>query len=118
MAIVFELPVFVIGADADRDPPTRKLRKNRRIGYSSWRCIGVALPGVDPVTTILETIPLLVLYEASIWPRCCSTGAPRGQGSSRRRHVSESQRGLGAARRRAAGSKAAPFAARTAWSSR
>jgi Sec-independent protein secretion pathway component TatC len=27
----------------------------------------VCLPGVDPVTTTIETIPLLVLYEASIW---------------------------------------------------
>jgi Sec-independent protein secretion pathway component TatC len=30
-------------------------------------CIGVALPGVDPVTTIVETIPLAILFEASIW---------------------------------------------------
>ena len=30
-------------------------------------CIGVALPGVDPVTTVMETIPLAILFEASIW---------------------------------------------------
>jgi Sec-independent protein secretion pathway component TatC len=30
-------------------------------------CIGVALPGVDPVTTIFETLPLAALYEVSIW---------------------------------------------------
>ena len=29
--------------------------------------IGVALPGVDPVTTVIETIPLAILFEASIW---------------------------------------------------
>ena len=29
--------------------------------------IGVALPGVDPITTLIETIPLWILYEASIW---------------------------------------------------
>jgi Sec-independent protein secretion pathway component TatC len=29
--------------------------------------IGVALPGVDPITTIVETIPLAILFEASIW---------------------------------------------------
>ena len=46
---------------------TDKLRKNRRIGYFIVACIGVALPGVDPVTTIFETIPLAVLYEVSIW---------------------------------------------------
>jgi Sec-independent protein secretion pathway component TatC len=27
----------------------------------------VLLPGVDPVTTTLEMIPLIALYEASIW---------------------------------------------------
>jgi Sec-independent protein secretion pathway component TatC len=27
----------------------------------------VALPGVDPVTTTMQTIPLLVLFQASIW---------------------------------------------------
>ena len=30
-------------------------------------CIGVALPGIDPVTTFFETIPLAILYELSIW---------------------------------------------------
>jgi Sec-independent protein secretion pathway component TatC len=29
--------------------------------------IGVALPGIDPVTTFFETIPLAFLYEGSIW---------------------------------------------------
>jgi Sec-independent protein secretion pathway component TatC len=46
---------------------TRQLRRNRRIGYFIVACIGVALPGVDPVTTFFETIPLAVLYEGSIW---------------------------------------------------
>jgi Sec-independent protein secretion pathway component TatC len=27
----------------------------------------VALPGVDPITTTLEMIPLFLLFEASIW---------------------------------------------------
>ena len=30
-------------------------------------CIGAALPGVDPVTTIIETVPLAILFETSIW---------------------------------------------------
>jgi sec-independent protein translocase protein TatC len=46
---------------------TRQLRKNRRIGYFVVCCIAVALPGVDPVTTAIEGLPLVVLYEASIW---------------------------------------------------
>jgi hypothetical protein len=30
-------------------------------------CSPSPLPGVDPVTTIIEEIPLFALYEASIW---------------------------------------------------
>jgi sec-independent protein translocase protein TatC len=66
MALVFELPVFVVGLTRTGILTTDRLRKNRRIGYFVVLCIGVALPGVDPVTTTIETIPLLVLYEASI----------------------------------------------------
>jgi sec-independent protein translocase protein TatC len=67
MAIVFELPLFVIGLTRIGILKTQTLRKSRRVGYFVVCCIGVALPGVDPVTTIIETIPLLVLYEAAIW---------------------------------------------------
>jgi sec-independent protein translocase protein TatC len=67
MAIVFELPLFVIGLTRMGIFTTRQLRRSRRVGYFVVCCVGVALPGVDPVTTIFETIPLLLLYEASIW---------------------------------------------------
>jgi sec-independent protein translocase protein TatC len=67
MAIVFEMPLFVIGLTRIGILQTSTLRRSRRIGYFVVCCIGVALPGVDPVTTIIETIPLLILYEASIW---------------------------------------------------
>ena len=38
-----------------RDPHhARQLRKNRRIGYFAVAVLAVALPGVDPVTTMIE----------------------------------------------------------------
>ena len=46
---------------------TRQLRQNRRIGYFAVAILGVALPGVDPFTTVIEILPLWVLYEGSIW---------------------------------------------------
>jgi sec-independent protein translocase protein TatC len=67
MAVVFELPLFVVGLTRIGILTTQQLRRTRRVGYFAVCCVGVALPGVDPVTTILETLPLLVLYEASIW---------------------------------------------------
>ncbi|HUZ81944.1 MAG TPA: twin-arginine translocase subunit TatC [Gaiellaceae bacterium] len=67
MGIVFELPLFVVGLTRLGIVSTDKLRRNRRVGYFIVACIGVALPGVDPVTTFFETIPLAILYELSIW---------------------------------------------------
>ncbi|MGH9142516.1 MAG: twin-arginine translocase subunit TatC, partial [Vicinamibacterales bacterium] len=64
---VFELPIAVLGLVRVGALTSAKLRRNRRIGYFTVAVIGVALPGVDPVTTVLETIPLAVLFEASIW---------------------------------------------------
>jgi sec-independent protein translocase protein TatC len=66
-AAVFELPIAVLGLVRVGALDSARLRRNRRRGYFVVACIGVALPGIDPVTTILETIPLLVLFEASIW---------------------------------------------------
>jgi sec-independent protein translocase protein TatC len=67
MAIVFELPLFVVGLTRLGILKTESLRKNRRLGYFVTACVAVALPGVDPVTLFFELIPLLVLFEGSIW---------------------------------------------------
>src|SRR5947199_2933117 len=67
MALVFELPLFVVGLTRLGVLTTRQLRRNRRIGYFIVAVIGVALPGIDPVTTFFETLPLALLYEGSIW---------------------------------------------------
>jgi sec-independent protein translocase protein TatC len=64
---VFELPIAVLGLVRVRALTSDKLRRNRRMGYLIVTVIGVCLPGVDPVTTVVETIPLAILFEASIW---------------------------------------------------
>jgi sec-independent protein translocase protein TatC len=67
MGLVFQLPLFVVGLTRMGAIKTDYLRKNRRLCYFIVACIGVALPGVDPVTTVVETLPLAILFEASIW---------------------------------------------------
>jgi sec-independent protein translocase protein TatC len=62
MAIVFELPIFVLGLVRLRIVSAEKLRRGWRVGIVAVVALGVALPGVDPVTTTLETVPLLILY--------------------------------------------------------
>ena len=44
-----------------------RLRHNRRIGYALMVCFAILLPTVDPVSLLFEVIPLLILFEASIW---------------------------------------------------
>jgi sec-independent protein translocase protein TatC len=66
-AIVFELPVFILAMARIGILPAEKLRRNRRLGYVLVAALAVALPGVDPVTTTLEMIPLMILFEGSIW---------------------------------------------------
>lgn len=42
---------------------TRQLREHRRYAIVA---LALLLPGTDPVTTLLELIPMLVLFELSI----------------------------------------------------
>jgi len=67
VGLVFELPIFVLALVRLGVLSTHTLRTNRRLGYFIVAVVAVLLPGIDPVTTTLETIPLLVLYEGSIW---------------------------------------------------
>jgi sec-independent protein translocase protein TatC len=67
MAVVFELPILVIALVRLGILSTARLRRERRLGYFIVACIAVALPGIDPVTTVIEAIPLVILYELSIW---------------------------------------------------
>lgn len=67
VGLVFELPIFVLALVRLGVLSTRTLRKNRRLGYFIVAIVAVLLPGVDPVTTTLEAVPLMVLYEGSIW---------------------------------------------------
>ena len=68
MTIVFELPVFMVGLTRLGILTTTKIRQNRRIGYFACGVAGMAVaPSVDPVTTVLQAVPLFVLFEGSIW---------------------------------------------------
>jgi sec-independent protein translocase protein TatC len=62
MAVVFELPIFILGLVRLRIVTAKKLRTSWRIGIVAVTALAVALPGVDPVTTMIELGPLLVLY--------------------------------------------------------
>jgi sec-independent protein translocase protein TatC len=44
-----------------------RLRANRRIGYGVCIIAAVFLPGVDFVTMALQILPVVALFEGSIW---------------------------------------------------
>ncbi len=67
IALIFELPIFMIGLVRLGILSSDTLRSNRRIGYGVVVIIAVLLPGIDFVTMTVQTVPLLVLYEGSIW---------------------------------------------------
>jgi sec-independent protein translocase protein TatC len=67
VTIVFEVPIVILGLVRIGVLSSAKLRRNRRTGYVIMAAIAVALPGVDPVTTMMEMLPLWVLFEGSIW---------------------------------------------------
>jgi len=65
MGVVFQLPVLILGAVRLGLVTPRQLRKNRRYALLGCAVVAALLPG-DAITLLLETVPLYVLYEASI----------------------------------------------------
>jgi sec-independent protein translocase protein TatC len=64
--LVFQVPVGVLALTRLGVVTPQKLRKNRRYAIVVCAVIAAALPGVDPLSMLLEMIPLIVLYELSI----------------------------------------------------
>jgi sec-independent protein translocase protein TatC len=65
--LAFLMPIFVLGLVRLRVLTSDRLRKNRRIAYVLLLAFAILLPTVDPVSLAFETIPLLFLFEMSIW---------------------------------------------------
>ncbi len=64
---VFETPLIVLVLVNLGVLSSRMLRRNRRKGYFIVAIAALALPGPDPVTTLLELLPMWALFEGSIW---------------------------------------------------
>jgi sec-independent protein translocase protein TatC len=65
--LAFLMPIFVLALVRLRVLTSDRLRKNRRIAYVVLLVFAILLPTVDPISLAFETIPLLVLYEMSVW---------------------------------------------------
>ncbi|HVA30699.1 MAG TPA: twin-arginine translocase subunit TatC [Gaiellaceae bacterium] len=80
IVVVFELPLVLLGLVHLGVITSAQLRRNRRLGYFIVAVVALGLPGPDPVTTLLELLPMWALFEGSIWlavfteRRAASTG--------------------------------------------
>ena len=65
MGLVFQVPVGILAATRAGIVTTRQLRHNRRYALVACGAVAAFLPG-DAVTLLLETVPLYLLFEASL----------------------------------------------------
>ena len=63
---VFQVPIAILALTRLRIVSIAQLRGARRYAYVACAALAAALPGVDPVSMLLETVPLIALYELSI----------------------------------------------------
>jgi sec-independent protein translocase protein TatC len=67
MGLGFQVPVGILAVCRLGITTPEKLRKNRRYAILVIAVLAALLPTIDPVTLLLEMVPLIILYELSIW---------------------------------------------------
>jgi sec-independent protein translocase protein TatC len=65
--LAFLMPIFVLGLVRLRILTSDRLRQNRRVAFVLLLCFAILLPTVDPVSLAFEVVPLVLLFEMSIW---------------------------------------------------
>ena len=78
MGLGFQVPVAILAAVRLGITTPEKLRRNRRYAILVIAVVAAFLPTIDPVTLMLEMIPLILLYEMSIVlaAPCCQRSRP------------------------------------------
>jgi sec-independent protein translocase protein TatC len=66
MGLCFQVPVAVLALVRLGITTVEKLRRNRRYAILGIAVVAALLPTIDPLTLLLEMVPLIVLYELSI----------------------------------------------------
>jgi sec-independent protein translocase protein TatC len=66
MGLIFQIPMGIIAATRLGITSPRRLRQQRRYAYLAITVLAALLPSVDPVSMLIEMVPLIVLFELSI----------------------------------------------------
>lgn len=64
--LVFQMPLVILAITRLGIVSAQQIAKNRRYAYLVIAILAAALPGVDPISMLIEMVPLLVLFELSI----------------------------------------------------
>ena len=64
--LLFQLPALALGLARAGVLTARMLRRHRRTAIFVNGVVAASMPGYDLMTTFLQFLPLVVLYEASI----------------------------------------------------
>jgi sec-independent protein translocase protein TatC len=64
--LVFQLPLAILAVTRLGIVKVEQLSRNRRYAYLVIAVVAAALPGVDPISMLIEMVPLLALFELSI----------------------------------------------------
>jgi sec-independent protein translocase protein TatC len=75
MGIGFQIPVGLLAASRLGIVTPEKLARSRRYAIVAIAVLAALLPTIDPVSLMLEMVPLMALYELSIW-MCKAFGRP------------------------------------------
>jgi sec-independent protein translocase protein TatC len=82
VGLLFQIPVGLLAMSRLGIVDAEKLSKNRRYALLACAVLAALLPGVDPVSMLIEMVPLVVLYELSIL-LVKAFGRPSGEVSER-----------------------------------
>ena len=66
MGLIFQLPLGILAVTRLGIVTPEQLGHNRRYAYVIIAVVAMLLPGTDPVSMLLEMVPLIVLFEASL----------------------------------------------------
>jgi sec-independent protein translocase protein TatC len=66
MGIGFQVPIGIIALTRMNIVTVEQLRHNRRYAILAIAVLAALLPTIDPITMLLEMVPLVILYELSI----------------------------------------------------
>jgi len=66
MGIVFQVPMGILAVTRLGIATPKQLRQWRRYAYLVIAVVAALLPSVDPVSMLIEMVPLIILFELSI----------------------------------------------------